>query len=272
MYHSFTGKKLDLKNPKGFNEKLQWLKIYDRKDIYTTIVDKAEAKTWASSIIGDNYIIPTIGVYNHFDEINFENLPDQFVLKCTHDSAGVIVVKDKAKLNIPEAKKKIEKCLKNNFFYNGREWPYKNVKPRIIIEQYMEQDNVTSNRDELIDYKFYCFNGEPRFLYIAQANFINGQKNDMLRYLDLDWKDTPFGRPDHLQLDIEIEKPPKFDEMISLAKKLSKGIPFVRSDFYFTHGNVYFSELTFFPGSGVGLFSPEEWELEIGSWINLFPK
>lgn len=269
MYHSLTGKRLNLQQPTGFNEKLNYLKLYDRKSIYTRMVDKFEAKEWAASIIGDSYIIPTLGCWEKFDDIDFALLPDQFVLKCTHDSAGVIVVKDKSEFDKGYAKRKIESYLKNNFFWVGREWPYKNVKPRIIAEKFMAQDNNYGGADELIDYKFYCFNGIPKFLYVAQANFSNGEKHDQLKYLDFEWNPTPFDRPDHSKLKIDIPKPDKLDEMIVLASKLSQGIPFIRADFYYTNKQIFFSEVTFFPGSGFGLFSPEEWEIKIGSWIDL---
>ena len=154
IYRSELNKKLNLNNPKTFNEKLQWLKLYDRKDIYTTMVDKYEAKKYVAGIIGEEYIIPTIGIYNSFDEIDFDKLPKRFVMKCTHDSGGIIICKDKSNFNKVLAKKKIEKSLKKNYYYGGREWPYKNVKPRIIIEEYMED----KKHHELRDYKIFCFN------------------------------------------------------------------------------------------------------------------
>ena len=157
------GKKLNLKNPQTFNEKLQWLKLYDRKPIYTTMVDKYEVKQFVANIIGEEYIIPTLGVWNSFDDIDFDSLPDRFVLKTTHDSGGVVICSDKRKLDLDTARKKLTKSLKNNFYYQGREWPYKNVKPRIIAEKYVI-DDITG---ELRDYKFFCFDGDPKFMFIA---------------------------------------------------------------------------------------------------------
>ena len=159
-YFSLFLKELNLDNPKSFNEKLQWLKLYDRNSEYTKMVDKYEVKKYVSNIIGEEYIIPTIGIYNSFDEIDFKKLPNKFVIKCTHDSGGLVVCKDKNKLDKNNAKKKIEKSLKTNYYYCGREWPYKNVKPRIIIEKYM----CTKEQKELIDYKFFCFNGNPKII------------------------------------------------------------------------------------------------------------
>ena len=163
QYKDIIGKKLNLENPKTFNEKLQWLKLNDRKDIYTTMVDKYEVKDYVANIIGKEYVIPTLGIYDKFEDINFENLPNQFVMKCTHDSGSTIVCKDKSKLNIKQIKNKLNKFLKKNFYYEGREWPYKNVKPRIIIEQYMENDNGTP----IADYKFYCFSGKSNYVMVC---------------------------------------------------------------------------------------------------------
>ena len=166
IYWAKTGNKIDFCNPKNFNEKIQWLKLYDRNDNYTVMVDKYEAKKYVSNIIGKEYIIPTIGIYNKFDEINFDELPNQFVIKCTHDSGGIVVVNDKSRLNILETKNKINRCLKKNYYYSGREWPYKNVKPRIIIEKNMS----TKNENYIRDYKFMCFNGEPKILYVSDGS------------------------------------------------------------------------------------------------------
>ena len=271
-FNAITGLKLNLNNPKTFNEKLQWLKLYDRKKIYTKMVDKYEAKQYVKSIIGNQYIIPTIGVWNSFEEIDFDKLPDQFVLKCTHDSGGLVICNKKSEINIKEVEKKLNKSLNNNYYYKGREWPYKNIKPRIIAEKLMVDKNVIENKFEssgLIDYKFYCFNGQPKFLYVGYANIVNDVKKDMLSFYDLNWKKAPFYRQDYEELNFNPVKPEKFNEMITIAKKLSKDVPFLRVDLYYIDGNIYFSELTFFPGSGYGIFSPSEWELKIGEWIDL---
>ena len=255
-------KKLDLENPQTYSEKLQWLKLHDRNPEYTKMVDKYEVKEYVRKIIGDQYIIPTIGIYNSFDEINFDELPNQFVIKCTHDSGGLIIVKDKTKFDVKNAKKVINKCLKNNFFYAQREWPSKNVKPRIIIEEYME-DAKTS---ELRDYKFFCFDGVVKALFIASDR--NSKSETKFDFFDEKFNHLNFtnGHPNALT---QSEKPIQFELMIKLAEKLSHDIPHVRVDFYEVNGNVYFGEMTFYHWSGMTKFDPEEWDYKFGSWINL---
>ena len=231
MYWIRLNKKLNLNNPKGFNEKLQWLKLYDRQKKYTKMVDKYEVKKYISSKIGEEYIIPTIGIYENFDEINFDELPSKFVMKCTHDSGGIVICKDKKNFDIKSAKTKINRCLKTNYYYPGREWPYKNVQPRIIIEEYME-DKKTK---ELRDYKFFCFNGKMKFFKIDfnrltyhQANYYN--KNGIL--LKFGEKVCP---PDYEK---KLEMPINLKKMIKLAETLSKNIPFLRVDFYEINGDI----------------------------------
>lgn len=259
-YYATFKKFLNLKNPQTFNEKLQWLKLNDRKDIYTKMVDKYEAKSYVSKIIGNKYIIPTLGIYNNFDEIDFNKLPNQFVIKCTHDSGGLVIVTDKSKLDIEKAKKKLNKSLKRNYYYPGREWPYKNVKPRIIIEKYMKDNKNNSMRD----YKFFCFNGNPYCILLCN------DRNTELKetFFDLNWKILPFKRPNH-SIDTNIEKPHNLDKMIEFSKKLSLNIPFLRVDFYEINGNLYFGELTFYPAGGFSKFEPEEWDLKLGNLIDL---
>lgn len=261
-YKLVMNRTLDLENPKTFNEKLQWLKLYDRNPEYTKMVDKYEAKKYVANIIGEEYIIPTLGVYDKFDDIDFQTLPNQFVLKCTHDSGGLVICKDKKQFNIEEAKKKINKCLKTNYYYTGREWPYKNVKPRIIAEQYMEDENSK----ELIDYKFLCFNSKAKYVFTGTERFSkNGLK---ITFFDMNWNKMPFERhyPSSKQ---KIKKPKKFELMVELAEKLSNDIPFVRVDFYELNDIVYFGELTFYPGSGWEEFNPEEWDLKLGNMLEL---
>lgn len=263
MYWIRLNKKLNLDNPKGFNEKLQWLKLYDRQEKYTKMVDKYEAKKYVSNIIGEEYIIPTIGIYENFDEINFDELPNKFVMKCTHDSGGVVICRDKKNFDINIAKKKINKCLKTNYYYPGREWPYKNVKPRIIIEKYMEEKNFT----QLNDYKFMCFDGKVKCCFVCSER---DNKNEGLAvtFFDENWEKMPFIRH-YRNSSKKIDKPKKFDLMVKLAEKLSKTIPFVRVDFYEIGGKVYFGELTFYPGSGFEEFKPDEWDEKIGDWITV---
>ena len=259
-YRYKFNKKLDLKKPQTINEKLQWLKLYDRNPEYTKMVDKYEAKKYVANIIGEEYIIPTLGVYDKFEDINFATLPNQFVIKCTHDSGGLIICKDKTKLNIKEARKKINKSLKRNYFYTGREWPYKNVKPRIIAEQYMVDESGT----ELKDYKFFCFNGEPKLLFVAKDRPYATKFN----YYDMDFKKLPF-KQHYKNFNDYIEKPKGFEKMIELSRKLSKDIPHVRVDFYDINGKVYFGELTFYHFSGFEKFEPEEWDRILGDMLKL---
>ena len=261
VYKMTFNRDLDLQNPKSYNEKLQWLKLNDRKDIYTTMVDKYEVKKYITDIIGDEYIIPTIGVYDKFEDIDFDKLPNQFVMKCTHDSGGLVVVKDKNKLDINSAKRKINKSLKTKYYRGGREWPYKNVKPRIIVEEYMEDKKT----QELRDYKFFCFNGIPKLMFIATDRGIHQTK---FNYYDMDFNRLDF-RQSYPNDERDIKKPSSFNKMIELAKKLSKDIPHVRVDFYEINGKVYFGEMTFYHYSGLVPFIPEEWDYKIGELVDL---
>lgn len=262
-YRARMGKKLKMDPPQTYSEKLQWLKLYNRKPEYTAMVDKYEVKPIVANIIGEKYIIPTLGVWNHFDEIDFDKLPNQFVLKCTHDSGGLVVCKDKSKLDRKAAKNKIEQCLKNNFFWGMREWPYKNVKPRIIAEQYMEDEQTK----ELRDYKFFCFDGVVKALFIATERMKEGEETKF-DFFDENYNHLPFTNG-HPNAEVLPQKPVCFEEMKVLAAKMSKGIPHVRVDFYEVNGKVYFGEMTFFHWSGFTPFVPEEWDYTFGSWIKL---
>lgn len=262
-YKKKMGKKLNLKDPQTFNEKLQWMKLNYRDPICTRMVDKYEAKQYVAERIGTEYIIPTYGVWDRFEDIDFDSLPDQFVLKCTHDSGGLVICREKAKLNKEAAKRKIEKCFKRNYFWHGREWPYKNVKPRIIAEKYME--DVSSR--ELVDYKFYCFNGKPEFLYVSTG--LENHATASISFFDFDFKKMPFYRADFKQFDEPPKKPEKFAQMIELAAELSQGFPFLRVDLYQINGQIYFSELTFIPSSGTMPLEPASADLEMGKLLNL---
>lgn len=262
-YWARMGKKLNLKNPKSFTEKLQWLKLNDRRPIYTVMVDKYEVKKYVADIIGEEYIIPTLGVWDKFEDIDFDKLPNQFVLKCTHDSGGLVICKDKSKLDLQSARKKINKSLKNNYYFYNREWPYKNVKPRIIAEQYM----VDESGYELKDYKFFCFNGVPKALFVA-TDRANPNEETKFDFFDVDFNHLPFtnGHPNSTH---KISKPHCFSDMKSLAASLSKGIPQIRVDLYNINGKIYFGELTLFHWSGMVPFVPEEWDYKFGEWITL---
>lgn len=262
LYKKYFGKRLNLKNPQTFNEKLQWLKLYNRKDIYTIMVDKYEAKKYVSNIIGEKYIIPTLGIYERFESINFNELPNKFVMKCTHDSGGIIICRDKEKFNKKEARRKINKHLKTNYYYKGREWPYKNVKPRIIIEEYIEQDDAK----DLIDYKFMNFNGKVKCSFVCLNR--NSQEGMNIDFYDADWHKMPIQRH-YKNSNIILKKPKNYDLMIKLSEELAKDIPFLRVDFYEIKEKVYFGELTFYPGSGIEEFTPTEWDDRFGDMLKL---
>lgn len=259
-YFFGMGRFPNLDNPQTFNEKLQWLKLNDIHPEYTRMVDKYEAKEYVKSILGEEYIIPTLGVWDKFEDIDFNKLPNQFVLKCTHDSGGLVVCSDKSKLDINKARKKITKSLKKNYFLEHREYPYKDIKPRIIAEKYMVDESGT----ELKDYKFFCFNGKCKMLFIA-----TDRPHDVrFDFYDTEFNHLPFIQGHPLATKI-INKPIGFKEMIRLSEVLSKNIPHVRVDFYDINGKIYFGELTFFHFSGNVPFEPNEWDYTIGEWLVL---
>ncbi len=258
------GKKLNLKNPQTFNEKLQWLKLYDRKPEYTRMVDKYEVKLYVAERIGEEYIIPTLGLWERFEGIDFDSLPDQFVLKCTHDSGGLVICRDKSKLNMEAAKKRINKSLKRNYFYCGtREWPYKDVVPRIIAEKYIEN---SQKADKNLDvYKIFCFGGTPRIIQTIQND---KTKEETIDYFDVDWNLLEM-RQNYPNSKVYLDRPTNLCQMLELASVLSQGHPFLRVDFYEVEGKLYFSELTFYSDSGLAKFTPECWDERLGRWITL---
>lgn len=260
-YFAHFKKFANLKNPVTYNEKLNWLKLHDHNPLYTTLVDKYEVKKYVEKIIGEKYIIPTLGIWERFEDINFEVLPNQFVLKCTHDSEGLVIVKDKSLLDKKTAKVKIENCLKQNFYCIGREWPYKNVKPRIIAEKYMEDIET----GELRDYKFFCFKGNPKMMFIASDRNSGNVKFD---YYDMEFNHVDLTQkyPNSLKA---LWKPEKFNEMIRLSRILANGFPHVRVDWYEVNGNLYFGELTFYHFSGFMPFRPRYWDTTFGNWIDI---
>ena len=270
VWWASTDNELNIEHPIGFNEKLNWIKLYDRNPLYVELVDKYRVRGYVSEKIGEKYLIPLLGVWNDPKEIDFEKLPDRFVLKCNHNSGGgMYICTDKSKLKKRKAVKILQRALNKNYYFIFREWAYKNVESLVLAEEYIEDLSTNGVVNGLIDYKFYCFNGQPKFLYVSSANIVNNVKHDLITYLDLNWNTPPFSRPDHPQLSIDIEKPEAFDEMIEIAKRLSEGIPFVRVDMYYVNKKILFSELTLYPGGGLGFFSPNEWEQKIGSWIDL---
>lgn len=264
-YRIYYGKELNLENPVTFNEKLQWLKLYDRNPEYTHLVDKADVKDIVAEIIGNDKIIPTYGVWNSADEINFSSLPDQFVLKCTHDSSSVVICRDKSQFDVAKAKERLTHGLTKDFYSAGREWAYKGLKPRIIAEKYMS-DSGDNTSSELHDYKFFCFNGKVKCLKVDFDRFINHRAN----YYDPSGYLLPFEEvicpADSSR---EIKLPANLSEMVSIAEKLASGTPFVRVDLYNVNGQIYFGEMTFYPASGFGFFNPDEWDYKLGQWLDL---
>ena len=260
-YFSHFKKPLDLKNPKTFNEKLQWLKLYYQKESHTAMVDKYEMKTYVTEQVGPGYVVPLLGVWDSVDEIDFDTLPEKFVLKTTHDCAGLVICTDKSALDIAAAKAKLRNAMKNSYYLYYREWPYKNVVPRVIAEEYMVDESGT----QLKDYKFFCFGGEP---YCVQVDFDRFQGHKKNLY-SLEWEllDFSFNYPAHPE--VEIAKPAAFDKMLEIAKKLSAGEPYVRVDFYCVSGQPYVGEITFFPASGYGKFVPEKYDRIFGDKIIL---
>lgn len=261
-YYLTMNKKLNLEEPKTFNEKLQWLKLYDRNPEYTKMVDKYEAKKYVADIIGQEYIIPTLGVWDKFEDIDFDILPNQFVLKPTHTSGDIFICKDKEKINHKKLKKMVNKWLKRNYYFIHREWPYKYIKPRIIAEKYME----TNEQKELIDYKFFCFNGNPKVILVCSERF--SSDNMCETWFDENWNFLDIIESNH-RVNKKIKKPINFSKMMEFSKKLSRDIPFIRVDFYEINGKIYFGELTFFPAAGFEKFEPEEWDKKLGDMLEL---
>lgn len=260
-YKAHIGRKLNLDEPKTFNGKLQWLKLYDRKDEYTYMVDKYHVKEYVAQKIGEQYVISTIGVWDTPDDIIYDELPNQFVLKCTHDSGACFVCTDKSSFDYDQACKKIKKCLNRNYFWLGREWPYKNVKPQVICEELL----VDSQQVRLIDYKFMCFNGKVKCVFTVTNRELGKKMN--VTFYDETWNKMPFER--QYKAGKAGPKPHNFDKMIQLAEILAENIPFVRVDFYEVNRKIYFGELTFYPGGGMERFSPEKWDEILGGWLDL---
>ena len=262
-YYFRMGKCLRLRNPQTFNEKIQWLKLYGRRPIDTILSDKYAVKNYISQAIGPQYVIPLLGVWDRFDDIDFERLPNQFVLKCTHDSGGIIICKDKKKVDVETIREKLNRSLKTDYFVFSREKAYKNIPRRIIAEQYMEDEKTK----ELRDYKFFCFNGIPKILFVASDRQVDNEETKF-DFFDMNYSHLPFTNG-HPNAKILPEKPQGFEEMKLLATKLSKGIPHVRVDFYDINGKVYFGEMTFSHWGGMTPFIPEEWDYKLGKWITL---
>ena len=266
LWKMVMGYKIDWNNPKTFNEKLQWLKLNDRNPLYTILVDKYHVKQWVTERIGEQYVIPSLALYHSVNDIDLDRLPNQFVLKCNHDSGSVVICKDKASFDLTVAKRKLGEASGRNFYWEAREWPYKDVKPCIFAEQYVQD----CEGGGLVDYKFFCFNGTPDCVmvcidrHINQPKFYFFDKNWELKRLNYRGKNAPS--------DFSLPVPPKLGEMFELAAALSEGIPFVRVDFYDINGEVKFGEMTFFPEGGFDNRILPEADIYLGSLLNLNKK
>lgn len=265
FYFATTRKFINFKNPKGFCEKIQWLKVNDRRPEYSQLVDKLAVRDHITEVLGEEYLFPLLGKWESFQDIDFDSLPEQFVIKCNHDSGSTKVIKNKSLLTaeeINEMKEFYSARLKQDFYYAGREYPYKGIKPYIIAEQLMIDE--TAPEKSIEDYKFFCFNGEPKVMFIA---------TDRATDCKFDFFDMNFNHLDlvniHPNADKPISKPEKFDEMKELAAKLSQGMRHVRIDLYELNGKIYFGEYTFFHGGGFQLCHPEKWERQLGDWIDI---
>lgn len=260
-YFISMGKKLNLQNPKTFNEKLQWLKLnYFIEKNHSKYVDKILAKNFVSKTVGDKYIIKTLGIWNNFEDINFDELPNEFVLKCTHDSGGVVICNDKKTFDIDKAYKIIKKSFENNYYLIHREAPYKYIEPKIIAEEFL----VDESGYELKDYKIFCFNGKPKFLFIATER----PHNTKFNFFDVDFNPLKF-KQGHPVSKRSFQKPKNFEKMLNIATRLSKGFPQVRIDLYNINGEIYFGELTFTHFAGIIPFKPNNWDLAIGEWLDI---
>lgn len=262
-YQCNLKQELSLASPKTFNEKLQWLKLYDRKPEYTMMVDKYRVREYIAGAIGEEYLIPLIGVWDTPEEIDFDALPNQFAMKCNHNSGlGMCICTDKSRLNVKKVRKELQRGLKQDYYRIHREWPYKDVPRKIIAEQFMKSD-----AGGLTDYKIHCFNGEPKVILVCKDRFTEtGLTED---FFSPQWEHLDIRRPTHPNASQPIARPKELAQMLSLAQKLSQEIPFLRVDFYIIEHRIYFSELTFFPASGFERFVPEKWDYILGDWLEL---
>lgn len=266
VYYFRTGKKINIDKPKTFNDKINWLKLHNTSQLYSLCVDKYLVRSLIQEKLGEQYLIPLIGSWRSFDDIDFDQLPNQFVLKCSHDSGSVFVCHDKSRLSLGNLRKKFSKALKKNYFFIGREYPYKNLEPRIICEKLM----VDNSNPDLVDYKFFCFNGTPRILFYASERFTSDDGIARFDFYDMQLNHLNIRRPGHKNskypLSISIET---FNKMKDICSILSAGFPFVRVDLYLINDKIYFGELTFYPGGGFVDFEPNHWNDVFGNWIDL---
>ena len=272
QYRVRMGRELNLDDPQLFSEKLQWLKLHDHNPFYTQLVDKYRVREYIAEKIGEEYLIPLLGVWDDPEDIDFDALPDQFVLKCNHNSGtGMCICRDKSKLNIDAVKKGLRKGLRENFYKRCREWPYKDVPRKIIAEKFMASKSAETSTNGLDDYRFYCFQGEPEMVYVYQAGTLEfGNKPGIAScdIFDISWNHFPF-RQKSPPAPSAPPRPANFDKMLAISRSLSQGIPFLRVDFYDIDGQLYVGELTLYPGGGFAPFNPPEWDQKIGSWLTL---
>lgn len=262
IFKQRMGCDLNIDNPRTFNEKMQWLKIHDRKPLYASLVDKYEVKNYAAKKLGKDHVIPTLGIWDKFEDIDFNNLPNQFVLKCTHDSGSVVICTDKSAFDKDYARNKIQKALSTNYYWTKREWPYKNVKPRIIAEKY-----IKATKEEVLPvYKFFVFEGDP---VLVQAIKNDKTDSETIDYFDSQWNLLDM-KQNFQNSTVPLDKPKQFDEMLVMARKMSQGFRFIRIDFYSVDDIYIFSEITFFSDSGLSRFCPEEWDYKLGELIHLY--
>lgn len=261
-YWATTGRKLNIDNPGSFNEKLQWLKLYNRRSEYTMMADKYAVREYVKKTIGEEYLIPLLGVWDRPEDIDFDVLPEQFVLKCNHDCGSVIICRDKSSFDQVATINKLKKCLKENYYWQGREWPYKDIKPKIVAEKYMG--------DNLTDYRIYCFNEIPKLIYsYSNESQADGSKPEP-RYCDIfdhNWKPIPYHQK--LLPHGNVPMPGQLSKMLEIAKLLSANSIFVRIDFYEIDNMLYVGEMTFYPGGGMSKFYPDSYDLELGKWLKL---
>lgn len=256
-------KKLKLNNPETYNEKLQWMKVFDHNPLYKKLVDKYDVRQFISDRIGDDYLIPLVGVWDKFEYIDFEKLPNEFVMKCTHDSGSVFICRDKSKLNIASLRKQMKDAQKRSQYRAGREWAYKGLKPRIIVEKFMVDESCIG----LKDYKFFCFDGKVKSMFIATDRGVEGE-DVKFDFFDENFKHLPL-KHGHENASVTPTCPQGFEEMKKIAEKLSEGLRQVRVDLYNINGKIYFGEMTFYHHCGFVPFTPEEWDYTFGSWITI---
>ena len=261
-FHAAQGYYMDFDDPRTFSEKLQWLKLYDRDPRYTSYVDKVEVKRIVEEKAGSGYIIKTLKVWDNADDIDLGELPDRFVLKCTHDSHGVLICDGRDTPDITKIRSQFRKALESDYYLRFREWPYKNVRHRVFAEEF-----VSNNGEELTDYKIHCFNGQPRMILVCAGRYSeDGLTED---FYDCEWNRLDIRRPKVPNAKMPHERPEHLEEMLEISRKLAKDIPFVRVDLYISDSKILFGEMTFFPASGFTPFVPNEWDLKIGNWLEL---